>query len=154
MYKRVLATLDGSANAECALPYAEDLAKKYGAEVTLLSVAEPLTVKDDELYIAAAERQLEAAQQILSTNLRGYLSQKEKELKDKGLEVRSVLLSGKAADQIVDYASKEGFDLVIMATHGRSGIAKWAYGSVADKVLRGATNHTMLVRCPVPGDKV
>lgn len=148
MYKKILATLDGSSNAECTLPYAEDFSKKYGAQVVLLGVVEPIVTLDDEHHTAYEDRQIEALQQSLGGSLKRYLDNKEKELKAKGVNVRSLLLMGKPAEQIVDYASKEGVDLILIATHGRSGRTNWAYGSVAEKVLRGASAHTMLVRCP------
>jgi len=152
MYKKIMATLDGSVNAECVLPYAEDLNKKYGAEVILLSVLEPIvTMNDEQSPTADAWRQLEAVQKRLASDRQQYLSQKEKELRDKGVKVRSVVLSGgKAAEQIIDYAKKEGVDAIVIATHGHSGAGRWAYGHVAEKVVRGATVHTMLVRCALP----
>jgi nucleotide-binding universal stress UspA family protein len=53
---------------------------------------------------------------------------------------------GRVAETIIDYANRHSVDLIIMATHGRSGLSRWAYGSVADKVLRGADVPVLLVR--------
>ncbi len=55
-------------------------------------------------------------------------------------------LEGKPADKIVEYASKNPFNLVVMATHGRSGVSRWAYGSVAERVLYGVSSPLLLVR--------
>jgi hypothetical protein len=59
---------------------------------------------------------------------------------------RSDVLMGKPADEIIDYAHKNPFNLIVMARHGRSGISRWEYGSVADKVLHGVSSPVFLVR--------
>ena len=71
---------------------------------------------------------------------------KEKQLKDISISVRSEVLVGKAADEIVDYANKNPFNLIVMATHGRSGLSRWVYGSVAENVLLGVSSPIFLVR--------
>jgi nucleotide-binding universal stress UspA family protein len=60
---------------------------------------------------------------------------------------------GKVAESIADYATKNGVDLIIIATHGRSGVSRWVWGSVADRVLRSACVPVLMVRAPgcVPG---
>jgi nucleotide-binding universal stress UspA family protein len=65
-----------------------------------------------------------------------------------GLEVRVEVLFGRPADKIVEYAVKEGVDLIAMATHGRSGFSRWVFGSVAEKVLRAAAIPILLIRPP------
>ena len=151
MYKKIVATLDGSEHAECAIPYAEDLAQKSNAEVILLTVEEAGPSLPSELYQPHRDQPgLDALKDILRKEAADYLAKKEKELQAKGIKARSALLSGDVATQIIDFADKEGADIIIMATHGRSGLARWAYGSVADKVLKGASVPTMLVRCAVP----
>ena len=67
---------------------------------------------------------------------KNYLAQVGRDLKREGISVRNTVLEGKPAEVILDYAVKQGVDLIIMATHGRSGPARWAFGSVADRVLR------------------
>ena len=56
-----------------------------------------------------------------------------------GVTTKSVTIEGKPAEAIVDYAEKNGIDLIVMSTHGRSGPSRWALGSVADKVIRSST---------------
>ena len=75
-----------------------------------------------------------------------YLVGIEKQLRDKGLKVESEILEGKPADKIVDYVSKNPFNLIAMTTHGRSGLSRWAFGSVADRVLHIASSPLLLVR--------
>ena len=62
------------------------------------------------------------------------------------------VLAGPAAETIVDDAREQGMDLIVMSTHGRSGLSRWVYGSAADKVLRGAHCPTLIVRCQPEGD--
>ncbi|UCD53912.1 MAG: universal stress protein, partial [Dehalococcoidia bacterium] len=78
--------------------------------------------------------------------LKKYFAKIEKRLKDAGLSVRSEVKKGKPAEQIIDYASKNPFNLIVMSTHGRSGLGRWVFGSVADKVLYGASSPIFLVR--------
>jgi len=63
-----------------------------------------------------------------------------------GIDVNTVVLEGKIADSIVDYANSNGFDLIITATHGRSGLARWDVGSIAYKVLHYSTVPVLLIR--------
>ena len=75
-----------------------------------------------------------------------YLATTAKRLADRGVKVKSEVLVGKAADEIIDYASKEPYSIVVMATHGRSGLSRLVYGSVAESVLIGVPNPILLVK--------
>ena len=76
-----------------------------------------------------------------------YLAGVEKRLKDSNIRsVRSEVLVGRAADEIVDYAKKNPFNIIVMATHGRSGLSRWVYGSVAGNVLQGVSSPVFLVK--------
>jgi len=75
-----------------------------------------------------------------------YLAGVEKRLTDAGLRGRSEVLMGKPADEIIDYADKNPFNLIVIATHGFSGLSRWEYGSVANKVLHGVSSPIFLVR--------
>jgi nucleotide-binding universal stress UspA family protein len=86
------------------------------------------------------------ARQFLALSAVDYLARVQNHLQDSGFRVRSDVLMGKPADEIIDYAHKNSFNLIVMATHGRSGISRWEYGSVADKVLRGVSSPVFLVR--------
>jgi len=84
-----------------------------------------------------------------------YLRGIVERLKLAGIKARSKILTGKAADSLVDYIHKSNFDLLIMATHGRSGISRWVWGSVAEKILHSSSVPILLVRSleRVPGSK-
>ena len=150
----ILVPLDGSEMAESVLPHVEALAKQRGTEpvdVNLLRVCEPPVIPS---YYAPelADAPLnwgEFAQQETTRGkqaAREYLDRVEKRFKDIGISVRSEVLIGKASDEIVDYANKNPFNLIVMATHGRSGLSRWVYGSVAENVLTGVSNPIFLVR--------
>jgi nucleotide-binding universal stress UspA family protein len=154
MYNKILLTLDGSSFAEQALPHARRFAKTIdGATLFLLGIAPvvelqsvattqlyPVYVYDD--YLVSQE---ETAQQ-LEDALRDYLNTIAERLRAEGVQVEVVVRRGAPADEILGFAKEAGMDLIVMSTHGRSGISRWVYGSVADKVLRSATQPVLLIR--------
>jgi nucleotide-binding universal stress UspA family protein len=132
MYNKILVPLDGSKTAECCLGHVVDIAKGCNIpEVILLFVVEPAPAG---LYQSSAE-----VREKLRDWSKTYLAGVEKSLTKDGVTAKSVIVEGKAAETIVDYAEKNGIDLIIMSTHGRSGPSRWALGSVADKVIRSST---------------
>ena len=75
-----------------------------------------------------------------------YLAGIEKRFKDGNFKVQSEVLEGNAPDAIVEYAKKYPFSVIAMATHGRAGLSRWVYGSVAEYVVRGVSNPVLLTR--------
>ncbi len=156
MYKSILVPLDGSELAECVLPHVESIAKGCTAEaVTFVRVVEPVQIPyaGDEGYTISA-KDLERIEAESKAAAKNYLSQLMGKVKYDAINVQAkVLEGGRAADMIADYATKNGVDLIIIATHGRSGISRWVWGSVADKILRSACVPVLMVRAPgcVPG---
>ena len=124
MYEKILVPLDMSELAEVALPYAEELAARLESEVTLIYVRAPAENPTDPIHPAYLQEMVEATKHFAESNLK------------KAIKVRSAIIVGLPAGEIVDYADKEDFGLIVMATHGRSGIRRWVLGSVADKVMR------------------
>lgn len=146
-----LVLLDGSELAEQILPHVEAMVKQRGAEivdVVLIRVCEPPAIPSDYPPSMPLSWEEHVEQEMAKCSQRNgqYLLAVEKRLRDAGLSVRSQLLTGKAADEIVDYAAKTPFSLIAMTTHGRSGLSRWVYGSVAEKVLLGVSNPILLVR--------
>ena len=138
MYKEILVPLDGSELAEVALPYAEEMAGRLGVGVTLIYVSESA---EDQYY------------HVLQYYVQGMADATrhgaESHLKTPGgetIKAASVILVGHPAEEIVNYADKEDIDLIVMATHGRSGIKRWVLGSIADKVVRAAKQPTLFIR--------
>ncbi len=151
----LLVPLDGSELAESVLPHVETLAKQRSdkpIEVTLLRVCEP-PAPPTYYSPEPSEVPLNWGQFVQQETDRGkkvakeYLAGVEKRLKDSNIRsVRSEVLVGRAADEIVDYAKKNPFNIIVMATHGRSGLSRWVYGSVAGNVLQGVSSPVFLVK--------
>ena len=140
MYERILVTLDQSELAEKALPHAMSLAKAFGSELHLVSV---VPVLDPETMRAAGvavdwQGQLESA--------RGYMGGIRKQIMAGGLEAEWDVCQGDVAEEILRYCEQQDCDLIVMSTHGRSGLGRWVYGSIADRVLRHAKVPVLLVR--------
>jgi nucleotide-binding universal stress UspA family protein len=154
MYRKIMVPLDGSELAECVLPHAETLAKLSKASVELVHVIEPLELPTRggiALSVDDLKQIVAHSKQDAESYLRGIMGR----LKNAGIKAHSKLLTGKAADSLIDYIHKSNFDLVIMATHGRSGVSRWVWGSVADKILHSSSTPMLLVRPPecIPGSK-
>lgn len=143
MYKRILVTLDGSEVAEEVIPYALDIGEKMGSEVVLLRVSPPVQVlEEDGKIISTIDQEMER----VAADYNQYLNRIAFQFRAKGLKVLTAVRFGDAAEEIVEYAKENGVDLIAMCTHGRSGIRRWVYGSVADRVLRAASTPVLLVR--------
>jgi nucleotide-binding universal stress UspA family protein len=145
MYKRILVPLDGSELAERVLPHATAVAKASGAEVTLVSVV-PLTLGPAGAKLDAIPEALAERQAALKAEALIYLEKVQRNLKDQNVIAHCVTLDGDVASEIIAYAEKNGFDLIAMATHGRSGIDRFVMGSIAEKVVRGTIKPVLLIR--------
>ena len=144
MYKKILVPLDGSEIAEKALPHMEAIASGCNVvDVVLLRVIEPLPLPGNHVISEGDRVRLESRHR---SEAHSYLENLVKRLKDGGRSVKMDIIEGEAAETIVDYAEKNGVDLIVMATHGRSGLGRWALGSVADKVVRHAHVPVLMVR--------
>jgi nucleotide-binding universal stress UspA family protein len=139
MYNKILVPLDGSKTAESALEHVKTIGKGCNVpEVDLLFVVEPIL---PGLYETNKQ-----ARELLVSWAKVYLAGVEKNLGKDGVNARPVVIEGKAADTILDYAAKNGIDVIVMSTHGRSGPSRWAFGSVAGKVLQASTVPVLI--CP------
>lgn len=143
MYTNLLVPLDTSSTAEQVLPYLRHLASPQ-TTIHLVSVVEP------HLYayaMAAQERVVqEKLQAVIKNDMEQYLEQIQEHLQNQGYQVERWLAAGDAAQTIADVASKVNADLIAMTTHGRTGLARWALGSVADRVIHSAQQPIFLVR--------
>jgi nucleotide-binding universal stress UspA family protein len=157
MYQKILLPLDGSKLAECIIPYAEELGKlKPSIEIVLLQVCDPPVILAD--YPEGAmphgwEEHVEEQKTLMQKQCAVYIEDMAKKLRDQGFKVVAHSRLGNPAEQIMDHASENNVDMILMASHGRSGISRWAYGSVADKVLRSSCIPVLMVKAPgcVPG---
>ena len=141
MYKKILVPLDGSELAKKALDHAEELAKTYGAEIILFQVVHFMPIYGSPELVTPLivdEKQKEAAER--------YLTNLAEEMKTRGHKVTAIVRTGQqVAVEIIDFAKESGVDLIVMCTHGRSGITRWVLGSVAHKVLTRAETPILLI---------
>ncbi|MFW6102252.1 MAG: universal stress protein [Chloroflexota bacterium] len=151
MYKKILVPLDGSKLAECALPHAEVLAKGCDTEkVILVSVTERV-----QGYRAFEDPSQPLGQRLTpeafgkkEKQAQRYLGRIAKAMEAKGIKVDTEVLLGNPAEEIIIYAKHLGCDLIVMSSHGRSGISRWTHGSVADRVFRGSPVPVLMVKAP------
>ncbi len=156
MYNKILVPLDGSDLAECVLPHVETIAKGCGVtSVIFVRVAEPVRIpvsaEEDGFYSGKIWQQMEAESREAAKR---YMDKIGSKVSYNGAKIQTVVLTdGRAGDLIADYATKQEVDLIVIATHGRSGVSRWVWGSVADKILRSACVPVLMVRAPgcIPG---
>jgi nucleotide-binding universal stress UspA family protein len=139
----MLVPLDGSVSAEAILPFAEQVAGPLDAEVVLLRVLEPPSPIE---LVASAGVVTPDTFTLREIDAKRYLSEIERRLSKKGLRVRTRVTLGSPAEEILAAARSTSADLIAMATHGRSGVARVLLGSVAESVLRAAPLPVLLIR--------
>jgi nucleotide-binding universal stress UspA family protein len=145
MFSKILVSLDGSDLAECVFPYVEDIAKLRNSQVEAAFVVEHYDMPFHG-GVVYNENTLKEIERSAKQGAEQYMKTVKKRLFSNGIDVNTVVLEGKIADSLVDYANNNGFDLIVMATHGRSGLARWVIGSVADKILHCSTIPVLLIR--------
>jgi len=142
MYKRALVPLDGSPVAEAIIPFILDIAGPLDMEVDLLRVVEPLAPMVIEGSRHVDVEDIEARR----TDAEEYLAPIAVELRNKGVKVESRVRRGNPAEEIVAAARETGADLIAMSTHGRGGLGRLVFGSVAQAVLRHVDMPVFLMR--------
>ena len=143
MVKRILVPLDGSALAEAALDHARQLALCQDSEIVLLRVViSPYTIVAPDLVLAGQGVDQEQLQQEAEQ----YLQTQAGRLAAHGIAVHLVACQGPVAEAILDHARSLAVDVIVMSTHGRGGVSRWVYGSVADRVLQAAPCPVLLIR--------
>lgn len=156
MENRILVPLDGTATGEVVLTKLEDLilrsTPKMDAEVTLLKVLSKMNFNVLHENEAAQLPQSEEELSQLTQEAQSYLEKVADGLRGKGIKVNVMVTSGSAAEEIVKAAHAIQAHLIAMATHGRSGVVRWAIGSVTDKVIRLEGNIPVLA-VKVTGNK-
>ena len=146
MYKHLLVPLDRSDLAEQALPHAAELAQAMKARITLVVVVPVLDPETVAAAGAAYNWQAEVADD------HQYLQGLCARLHDSGVPCAAEVLNGDIGDAIVSYADEHDCDLIVMSTHGRSGLGRWIYGSIADRVLTHTQVPLLLVRATAIGE--
>ena len=143
-FDRILVPLDGSEQAARAVPLAEAIARRTGAGTVLLHVQALLPVAPDPYFVAMPPVPTVAEGETL-------LAPHRERLEAAGLAVRTRVVTDRPAHAILQVAADERADLIAMTTHGHSGVARWAYGSVAEKVLRHSPCPLLILRTAEAG---
>jgi nucleotide-binding universal stress UspA family protein len=148
MFKRILIPLDSSKLAECVLPHLVAITQICDPEVALLRVLEPFGVTARMRMIDPVDWQIRKAEAT------SYLTAIAEKLKNAGLRVSVHLTDGKPAEQVIEFAQSWNADLIIMSSHGQSGISPWNVSSVVQQIFLRARRSLMIIRAyqPVPTD--
>ena len=143
MYKKILVPLDGSKRAERILPYVEKLAHDNGATVIFLTVVSaPKIFGYDDLQYAHFQKEIDTAMEEAETYIKGIGG----EFRAKGIETRCRTVMGPVVKEILDAAERENADLVAMCSHGRGGLSRLFYGSVASGILNRVDRPLLIIR--------
>lgn len=139
MYDEILLPSDGSPAAAAALDHALDLAERCGARLHALYVVDQSAIdglrSGSELVAAALEREgTETVERV------------ERAATDRGVDVATAVLAGTPVETILDYVADEGIELVVMGTHGRTGVDRYLLGSVTERVVRGSDVSVLVIR--------
>jgi nucleotide-binding universal stress UspA family protein len=144
MFEHILVPLDGSSLAECVLPHVVAFASAFGSTVTLLRVldcgkgAEGVPIVDPvSWHIAEAQSA-------------SYLEEVAGRLGALGIETDRVILDGKAAERVTEYTDQQDIDLIVLSSHGKSGLSGWNVSSVVQKIILRAYRSVLIVRAYLP----
>ena len=144
MYNQILVPLDGSELAEMALPHAESLALKYDSTLILLSIVTPPTITSRG---AKAMELFEDQINTLMQDADEYLDKLREKLAEKQIKTETYTKLGSVVKSIIEFADNDNVDLVLIASHGRSGLGRFFFGSVAAGILNRVGQPLMVIRC-------
>ena len=150
MYKKIMVPLDGSKLAEAVFPHLETVVRGCrSAKVIFVQAVEPISIPiGREVSQLASLEEVESFETHQKADAEKYLREVVTQLQPSGVDARWEIIYGKAADALPGYAAKSGVDLIVMATHGRSGIPRLVMGSVAERLLRSTGIPVLMVRSP------
>ena len=154
MYKNIMVPLDGSELAECVLPHVEAFIAGYKVKtVVFVRVIEPTPARYSELSSTTNPHGFENMQKNIDmideerkASAARYINHVINRIKHDDTEIKEEVLVGQVAERLVDYVDANKINLVLIATHGRSGLTRWVRGSIADKVLRSSSAPVLMVR--------
>ena len=152
MYKKIMVPLDGSELAECVLPHVDGFVTGCQVEtVIFVRVVEPthysaVSPTSSPQFHKTMQENAKLIEEEEKSSAARYLKKVISRVKQGGIKYKADVLVGKVADRLVDYADANEIDLVLIATHGRSGISRWVRGSIADRVLRSSRAPVLMIR--------
>lgn len=150
MFKKILVCLDGSRLAEQIMPYATEEAIHFQGKLVLLQVVqEPVAfspgIPGEGSVPIQTDVMVEGTKEALN-RAKDYLEKLAVPLRKKGIQVKTVAIPGRADEAILDYANTNSINLIAIATHGRGGLRRAVFGSVADHLLRESGLPVLVIR--------
>ncbi|HUH97296.1 MAG TPA: universal stress protein [Anaerolineales bacterium] len=142
MFDPILVPLDGSQLAECVLPHVVAMGQAFNAKIMLLHVLDKNQAGDSPQLFDLLNWQ------INKTEAKLYLERIGGRLQKSGLRTEAMVLEGPLAESITEFAQSREMKLVILSSHGRSGLRKWAISSITHKVILSAPTSVLIVRAP------
>jgi nucleotide-binding universal stress UspA family protein len=143
MYHKILVPLDGSKRAERILPHVEELAKRYKAKVIFLEVIENKAIATPEAaFINLSKDEFDEAKKQAETYMRSI----QGVFREKKIESKIYVTHGPVVEGIINMAVQEGADLITLASHGRGGLSRVFYGSVAAGLLHRVDRPLLIIR--------
>lgn len=144
MFDKILVPLDGSTLAECVLPHAKALAQLNGTRLVLMRVLDRCQVSDDSDSVDPLDWQIRKAEAT------AYVEGVAGRLADVAVELKIEILEGNAAESILEYADLHDISLILLSSHGQSGLTGWNVSSVVQKVIQRARTSILIVRAYTP----
>ncbi len=145
MYGKILVPLEGTQNDEIVLEHVKGLAREHGAELTLLQLYR--VVKVQEPSLKRIQMEVGSVGYRVKQKAEAYMAELEKSLKREGLQVSTVFLTVEdpEADEIVKYAEENGFDLIALKNQEKSGISRWFFGNIEERIRRRSSLPVLFV---------
>jgi nucleotide-binding universal stress UspA family protein len=144
MFQRILVPMDGSSLAECVLPHILAIGKSFEAEITLLRVLDPVGAVTRPRPVDPLDWQIRKAE------AETYLKSLAERFQGSGLQIDVEVREGKAAESVIEFARSSNADLILLSSHGQSGISGWNISSVVQKIILRAQTSVMIVRAYHP----
>ena len=152
MYQKIMVPLDGSELAECVLPHVQAIATGCkAASVVFVRVIPPIHLQANvpaKGILGFNEKKLKQIEEQRKQTADAYLKKIVESTRIEGAALSYEVLEGSVATALSHWAEDNGVDLIVIASHGRSGISRWVYGNVADRVLRSACAPVLMIRAP------
>jgi nucleotide-binding universal stress UspA family protein len=138
LFKKILIPLDGSENSEAVIPFAAEIARQSGGELVFVTAVQQVGVWDATMSLQVLDRETQVATE--------YLEDRSKKAIEAGAKVTTKIARGDAAESVLAAADETGADLLAITTHGRSGITRWLFGSVATHIIEHAKVPVLVLR--------
>lgn len=144
MYKKILVPLDGSKRAEAVLPHVEEMANRYGTEICFLRVEELCVMLewDEVVDLTKCHEKFDSRKKTSES----YLARLKTKFRDKGIKTEARVVYGPVVKSILTEAEEMDVDIIVMASHGLSGLPRTFYGSVTAGVLQKIDRPLLIIR--------